>query len=106
MGHRLATASGTPSGDARSRTEAAALVLTELGGVVDVEDEDGRLVLRGYSCPLTDAVRAHSGTRHATESLLAELVGTGVVERCERGPRPRCRFEIVGVTIQRSANSD
>jgi hypothetical protein len=79
----------------RSRAEVAATVLTELGGIVDVELEDGRIVLRGFSCPLADAVRAHPGTCHATESLVAEVMGSRVRERCEKGDQPRCRFEVL-----------
>ena len=96
VGRRLAPAkgpaSGPTSGDVRSRAEAAATVLTELGGVVDVEQADGGFALRGYSCPLADAVRAHPATCQAAESLVAELVGAPVRECCERGDRPRCRF--------------
>ena len=95
VGKRLAAASGPTSGDLRARAEAAATVLTELGGVVDVEERDGTLVLRGFSCPLADAVRAHPATCQAAESLVAEVVGASVREFCERGDRPRCRFEVL-----------
>jgi predicted ArsR family transcriptional regulator len=94
VGRRLAGTHGNAAGDLRTRAEAAATVLTEMGGVVDVEEADGSIVLRGYSCPLADAVRAHPGTCHATETLVAEIVGAPVQECCERGERPRCRFEI------------
>jgi predicted ArsR family transcriptional regulator len=93
VGRRLA-GSGNLTGDLRARAEAAAAVLTELGGIVDVEDDNETIVLRGFSCPLADAVRAHPATCHAAESLVAELVGVPVRERCEKGNRPRCRFEI------------
>jgi predicted ArsR family transcriptional regulator len=79
----------------RERAETAAAVLTELGGIVDVEEPDGELVLRGFSCPLADAVRAYPATCHAAESLVAELVGVPVRERCDKGDRPRCRFELL-----------
>jgi predicted ArsR family transcriptional regulator len=82
--------------DLAARARAAAAVMTELGGVVDVEERDGRLILRGYSCPLADAVRAHPATCQAAESLVAEIVGVPVRETCDRGERPRCYFEIGG----------
>ena len=94
VGRRLAVAKSPAGGDLRSRAEAAATVLTELGGVVDVEDQEGELGLRGYSCPLADAVRAHPATCQAAESLIEELVGVPVRECCERGDRPRCRFAL------------
>ncbi len=95
VGKRVAAANGPESGSVRARAKAAATVLTELGGIVDVEEMDGQIVLRGYSCPLADAVRAHPATCCAIKSLVAELVRRPIRERCERGARPRCRFEIV-----------
>ena len=95
VGRRLAATKGPSSGDLRSRAEAAATVLTELGGVVDVEEGSRGLLLRGFSCPLADAVRAHPATCHAAQSLVTEVVGASVQERCERGDRPQCRFEIL-----------
>lgn len=95
VGRRLAAAKGPSSGDTRSRAEAAATVLTELGGIVDVETQNDEIVLRGYSCPLADAVRAHPATCQATESLVAELVGGPVRECCDKGDRPRCCFQVL-----------
>lgn len=94
VGARLAASGAQPTGDLRARAGAAADVLTELGGLVDVEERDGVLLLRGHSCPLADAVRAHPGTCGAAESLVSELVGVPAHECCERGERPRCRFRL------------
>jgi predicted ArsR family transcriptional regulator len=94
VGKRLASARGPAEGDLRTRAEAAAEVLTELGGVVDVEEKNGSLSLRGFSCPLADAVRAYPGTCRAVESLVAQVVGEKVREHCDRGDRPRCCFEL------------
>jgi predicted ArsR family transcriptional regulator len=94
VGRRLASSKGVPAGDLRSRAEAAATVLTELGGIVDVEEGKHGLTLRGVSCPLADAVRAHPATCQATESLVAEMVGRPVRECCEKGIRPRCCFAL------------
>jgi predicted ArsR family transcriptional regulator len=94
VGRRLAASRAPVAGSVRERAEVAATVLTELGGIVDVEEADGTLTLRGFSCPLADAVRAHPSTCHATEALVAELVGAPVRECCEKGDQPRCRFEI------------
>jgi predicted ArsR family transcriptional regulator len=95
VGRRLASTKVPVTGDLRARMEAAATILTELGGIVDViEQEDGRLALRGFSCPLADAVRAHPGTCRAAESLVESVVGVPVRERCDKGARPRCCFEL------------
>jgi predicted ArsR family transcriptional regulator len=95
VGKRLATAKNASAGTLRSRAELAATVLTELGGIVDVEETNGTLTLRGFSCPLADAVRTHPAMCQAVETLVAELVGAPVQERCDRGGRPRCCFDIL-----------
>ena len=94
VGKRLAAS--VPKGGARlrSRVDTAAAVLTELGGIVDVEKRDGCYALRGYSCPLADAVRAHPATCRAAERLVADIVGERVHEECDKGERPRCHFII------------
>jgi predicted ArsR family transcriptional regulator len=96
VGQRLAAARGPSSGSARTRAEAAATVLTELGGVVDVEEGgDGSLTLRGFSCPLADAVLVNPATCQAVESLIAELTGLATTERCDRNGQPRCCFALL-----------
>ncbi len=94
VGQRLAASQGPVTGHLRARAEVAATVLTELGGIVDVEEVDGVLTLRGFSCPLADAVRAHPSTCHAVQSLVAQILGTPVSECCEKGEQPRCRFAV------------
>ena len=94
VGERLARAQPSLSGTLRQRTEAAAAVLTSLGGLAEVEEDDKMLVIRGFSCPLADAVRLHPATCNAAQGLVSELVGVQVREACDKGARPRCRFEI------------
>ena len=94
VGERLAREQPSLKGSLRDRARAAASVLTGLGGVAELEESDGHLVIRGFSCPLADAVRAHPATCHAAQGLVAELVGVPVEEACDKGARPRCRFEI------------
>ncbi len=94
VGERLAKDQPSLTGSLRERAEGAAAVLTGLGGLAEVEDSGDGLVIRGYSCPLADAVRSHPATCHAAQALVSELVGVAVVERCDKGQRPRCRFEL------------
>jgi len=84
------------TGDVKSRVAAASQLLNQLGGVTEVEEHDGRLVIRGYSCPLALAVRENPRVCEAVEALLSRHVGKPVRERCERGERVRCCFEVVG----------
>jgi predicted ArsR family transcriptional regulator len=95
VGKRLAAARGVSPGTLHSRAELAARVLTELGGIVDVEQKDGAITLRGYSCPLADAVRAHPAMCQAVEGLVVELLQAPVTERCDREGQPRCCFEVL-----------
>lgn len=94
VGERLAREQPALKGSLRDRAQAAASVLTGLGGLAELEESDGHLVIRGLSCPLADAVRAQPATCHAAQGLVAELVGVPVTEACDKGARPRCRFEI------------
>ena len=96
VGERLAKEQPSLSGSLRERAEAAASVLTGLGGLAEVEETPTGLAIRGFSCPLADAVRAHPATCHAAQGLVSELIGVPVVEACDKGARPRCRFEIKG----------
>jgi predicted ArsR family transcriptional regulator len=94
VGERLAKEQPALSGSLRERAEGAASVLTGLGGLAEVEEDDDKITIRGFSCPLADAVRSHPATCHAARGLVSELVGAPVREACDKGARPRCRFEI------------
>ena len=94
VGHRMAQGQAAPTDGARSRLEAAVEVLNELGGLAELEEHDGGFVIRGYSCPLAAVTPDHPGVCRMAETLITELVGVPVHEHCDRGERPRCRFEV------------
>jgi predicted ArsR family transcriptional regulator len=94
VGHRMAEGQATPSDGTRSRLEAAVEVLNELGGLAELEEHDGGLEIRGYSCPLAAVTPDYPEVCRMAETLLTELAGVPVHEHCERGERPRCRFEV------------
>ncbi len=97
VGRRIADERAVPVADVRTtRLEAAVGVLNELGGLAELEERDGGLVIRGYSCPLTAVVPGHPEVCRLAEALLVELAGTPVREHCDRGENPRCCFEVVG----------
>jgi predicted ArsR family transcriptional regulator len=93
-GRSLADESTTPSDDVHARLEAAVGVLNELGGLAELEERDGGLVIRGYSCPLAAVTPDHPEVCRMVETLLAELAGVPVHEHCDRGESPRCCFEV------------
>lgn len=94
VGHRLAEGWIVPAAGTRARLEAAANVLNELGGLAELEDRDGTLVIRGYSCPLVTVVPGRPEVCRMAETLITELAGVPVQEHCDRGERPRCCFEV------------
>jgi predicted ArsR family transcriptional regulator len=81
----------------RERLRAAAEELSSLGGLAEVEvDADGRLQVRGFSCPLGDVVVDHPELCQVAEALVAEITGMPVHECCAReaGAPPHCCFEL------------
>lgn len=96
LGRRLAAVVGrAPRGDLAERVGSAAELLNTLGGGAEVELKNGALVIRGCGgCPLSAATAHRPELCRAIEALLTEYVGAPVAECCERGERPRCRFEV------------
>jgi predicted ArsR family transcriptional regulator len=92
VGRRLAEDHSTRADGARLET--AVEVLNELGGLAELEERDGALVIRGYSCPLAGVTPEYPEVCRMAEALVAEVAGVSVHEHCERGERPRCCFEI------------
>ena len=94
VGRRLAEERGAPDRGVRARLEEAVATLNELGGLAELEERNGDLVIRGYGCPLAAVTPDHPEACRMVETLIAELVGVSVRERCERGVKPRCCFEV------------
>lgn len=87
---------GRPSarGTLGERVVHASSLLNELGGLSEVEEEDGLYVIRSHGCPLAAATAEHPEACNALESLLGEFVGAKVTKCCDRYDRERCCFEI------------
>jgi predicted ArsR family transcriptional regulator len=95
VGQRWAAGLPHPGAGLKSRVDAATNLLNELGGVVQLEEHDSGPVIRGYSCPLAIAVRENPRVCLAMETLLRELLGVEVRERCDRSTENvRCCFHI------------
>jgi predicted ArsR family transcriptional regulator len=84
-----------PRGPLRDRVITASSLLNELGGLSEVEEEDGLYVIRSHGCPLAAATADHPEACNALESLLSEFVGTRVTKCCDRYDRVRCCFEVL-----------
>jgi predicted ArsR family transcriptional regulator len=94
VGCRLAEEHSVRAKDARARLESAVGVLNELGGLAELEERDGALVIRGHSCPLAAVTPEHPEVCRMAETLITELAGVPVYEHCDRSERPRCCFEV------------
>lgn len=80
--------------DLEGRLQNALVVLKAIGGSPSVEREGGSLIIRSGGCPLSAAVVEHPEVCELAESLVSEIVGLPVRERCYRGETPKCRFEL------------
>jgi predicted ArsR family transcriptional regulator len=98
VGRRLAEEHYTQADGVLARLEAAVEVLNELGGLAELEERDSTVVIRGYSCPLAGVTPDHPEVCRMAEALVAEVAHVPVRERCERGERPRCCFEIASAS--------
>jgi predicted ArsR family transcriptional regulator len=94
VGRRLVEGKTVPPDSTRARLEAAADVLSELGGLAELEEQDGTLIIRGYGCPLAAVTPDHPEVCRLAEALVAEVAGVPVHERCDRSERPRCCFGV------------
>lgn len=93
-GRRLAAQWHIPPGELCQRLDAAVAILNELGGLIELEQQNEIYIIRGYSCPLATAVPGHPEACCLISSLLAELVGMPVQEQCERGEKVNCCFVV------------
>jgi len=98
VGRRLAATrfSGLQSDDLEERLQKALKAIEALGGSAQIEKRDGKVFLRGRSCPLAAAVTAHPEVCQLAETLIANIVGAQVQEQCDRSEQPQCCFEIDG----------
>ena len=85
-------------GDIRARVERAASLLSELGGLAEVEPTEHGLRIRGYSCPLAALLPGHPEACELATSLVAQATGLPVNECCDKAEPPHCCFEIDAAT--------
>jgi predicted ArsR family transcriptional regulator len=94
VGRRLARTYPHAHGSIRERMLRGSELLKELGGLTEVTEEKGKLVILGHGCPLAAATRTHPEACNIVESLLTEVVGERVTKCCDRYQRERCCFEV------------
>lgn len=94
LGQKFANSAPRPTGNLQDRVERAIRFYETLGALTKTEKKGKRLIIKSNGCPLGVAVGAHAGICVAIESLLNELIGVPIHQRCDRGKRPGCRFEV------------
>ena len=93
VGARVA-ATTHPNGDRAHRVSAAASALRDLGAEIDVAPTPKGWVLQGHACPLSAVTAGRPEVCSLVTSLVAEITGSPVTERCAHGPHPKCCFEV------------
>jgi predicted ArsR family transcriptional regulator len=91
---KMAPANGS---DLSVKAEKAVEVLEALGGAPRLEREEDKIIIRSASCPFGAAVEAHPEVCCVAETLVAQITGGRVREKCNKtATPPRCSFEIAG----------
>lgn len=94
VGKQLAVLSLGTGSKLEERIEHAVDVLNQLGGLAEVQVQDGEYSIQGYSCPLGSVAQEHPAICQLAEALLTELVGEPVFNTCDRSGKPKCSFEV------------
>jgi len=81
--------------DLSVKAEKAVEVLEALGGAPRLEREEDKIIIRSASCPFGAAVESHPEVCCVAETLVAQITGGRVREKCDKtAVPPRCSFEI------------
>jgi predicted ArsR family transcriptional regulator len=80
----------------KERLDDAVEALAELGGAAVIEQTDGHTFIRSEACPFGETVKEHPDVCHVAESMLTDIIGKTVKEKCDRTGAPKCRFEVSG----------
>jgi predicted ArsR family transcriptional regulator len=96
VGHRLAQdyRPAVKAVQPRDQIDQAINVLRELGGFCEQKGQNGKVILGCFDCPLAAAVEGHPEVCRLVETVLADVLGVPVHQRCQTDPSPQCHFEI------------
>ena len=95
VGRGLAADLPLAAGSLPRRVAAGVAAFEELGAIVRLEKgEDGGWTIQGTCCPLGFLTEQHPLLCKVMESMLARITRVRVRERCERGGRPHCIFDV------------
>jgi predicted ArsR family transcriptional regulator len=94
VGERLAAGAKPSKRSLAQRVAAGASLLDDLGGSTTVSKKNDVYTIRGQGCPLGAVVAVEPCLCEAVESLLSNVIGSPVKQRCHHGERPSCCFEV------------
>ncbi|MDQ3812797.1 MAG: ArsR family transcriptional regulator [Armatimonadota bacterium] len=80
--------------DVEGRVHLVQKVFGELGGLAEVERQNGHFVICGDSCPLTAVSATHPAVCRLAETLVTEIAGAPAQECCKYDPTPQCCFKV------------
>ena len=86
---------GTQDDDLESRLNNGLTALEAIGGTARIERDGEKCVISSDGCPLAAVVSDHPEVCRLAETLMSEIIGENVQERCDREGVPRCRFEVM-----------
>jgi predicted ArsR family transcriptional regulator len=103
VGREIATAHKlTAKATLDERLEQILKVFHEFGGHARIERSDGTMLIRGTTCPLAAITGDHTEVCQMVQTLISQIAGTPVREKCQRQPVPKCCFELKLPPIKRA----
>ena len=94
LGRKLADATPQAKGKLQDRVKSAAKFYESFGTLTDIEDEDGKFIIKAHGCPFEAVVNGDAGICMAMESFMSRHIGASVRQCCDRGENASCRFEV------------
>jgi predicted ArsR family transcriptional regulator len=102
VGRRFSTKWPIPDGNLQVRLNRAVEALHQLGGLAELEQSDETYAIHGYSCPFAAVAPSHPEICQLAETLLTELVGAPVQQKCgSHGPN-YCFFIVQRQSVEAS----
>lgn len=76
------------------RAQAGVDLVSALGGLAKVKKQGGHLLIEGASCPVASIACEHQQVCQMLAHLISEITQVPVEEKCVRGEKLQCNFEI------------
>ncbi len=94
LGGKLADSTTRPTGNLHDKVKSAAKFYESFGTLTNVEEDRKKFIIQAHGCPFEAVVNGNAGICLAMETLMSKLIGVPVIQCCDRGEMPSCRFEV------------